>query len=236
MKAFLIFCVSVLSITTVFAQQKSTIRILGEHKETVAPTTWAMSVILSEDPSLCDPVKGFMSLEQQLDGFVQALSSNGLTSYTVKELPLSTKTAFPRRQHEFRSNDPEVAYGLKRLAKEARVTPKFYFVYEGLRFEGEDPRALAAYRNAERRAMAIAKSEGYSSLRLLSIDDDTINSSCEGCFEFSSSSINYWHNSDLLNLLAYLSKDRKDAAGTLFSPDPTYQSNYQLWVEFEVVQ
>lgn len=235
------------SIAPILAQAGPTIRVLGKYDYEVSSSAWTMTFAYQQSAVEVDTIGESLSIKQRVARYEEGLATVGLDDYKVTKLDFPrantssllgypTNGSDPYELFEFSTSDPDVCFELRRLAKEFNEVGKMFFYYNNVNFDEEDPRAVAAFIDAENRAKAIAKAEGFSSVRLLSIDDDTTPiKSCEYCFDFSGTVKTSAREAYKSELVAIISKTQREADGSRFSQFSSFKAHYQLWVEFEAV-
>lgn len=236
-----------ISFAPLAAQSGPTIRVLGRYDYKVSSSAWTITFAYRKGAILLDTMGDSLSAFEQVGRYEERLATVGLDDFKVTKLEFPAANtnnllgypvngSNPYELYEFSTPDPDVCFELRRLAKEFEEEGKMFFYYEDVSLEEEDPRAVAAFIDAENRAMAIAKAEGFSSLRLLSIDDDTIPiKSCEYCFDFSGTVKTSVREAYRSELIAIISKTQREADGSRYSQSSSFGAYYLLWVEFEAV-
>ncbi len=233
----LIIVLAVLAASPSVRAQTPTLRILGEYRERVEPDGYSMRLLLSENPATCDPVVGFLTVEQQLERIVDSIDSRGGNPAALTMITLGSAGEYPYRAErvEVQTSDPRTAYFLKWVAHNYTTVEEQEFYFNGITKIDEDRRAVAAFLDARQRALAIANGLGFSSVRVRGLDDDTRSPIIDkydtcGCMSAK-------QRLALLEILkGYLTSVGKvDTKGTMRSNQPVYESAYQLWVEFECV-
>ena len=179
---FLIFLM--LMQASAWSQNKSasTITVLGKDVYSEAAEAYGIKVHFEENPNKCDPVVGFLSLEDQINRFSEALGKLGIDFSAFTALPddLSAMSDVPTRHKTFRftHKTPDVILQIADLSRAQVIQVMGMFtIFARHNFEDEDLKAVNALKDARRKATVLAKKAGKKLGNILNIDDDTTLSS-----------------------------------------------------------
>lgn len=177
MKLLLSFCFSVFCsfiLTSQNLSTKSRITVLGFSRYTEVAIGQVVKIQFLEDPSKCDPRKGNMTLEQQIDYFAKAVAKEGIQFQLFKEADDNLDTKFKQKVYKYFAKEESEINKVKSICANLDVRVlETYFKMPNHDFGSEDLRAVEAVKNATKRAKAIAQKLGNKKVKLLSINDDT---------------------------------------------------------------
>jgi hypothetical protein len=160
----------------------STITVVGKDVYSEVAEAYGIKVYFEENPNKCDPVVGFLSLEDQIGRFSEALGKLGIDFSAFTSMPddLSARSDVTTRHKTFRftHKNPEVILQIADLSRAQVVRVLGIFtVFARHSFEDEDLKAVNALKDARRKATVLAKKAGKKLGNILNIDDDTTLSS-----------------------------------------------------------
>jgi len=158
------------------AQSKPTkITVVGEYRYFVKPYQYGIRLTFEEDPSKCDPAKGFLSLEEQLAQFDKRLSEIGIGIRDFTTEPRFEGEEVRRKTLSYTTPQMSVVLKIENICLEHRHAEDFYLftVMPEHNFADEDNYALGALKDARDKATYLARKLGKRKVTVLNIDDDT---------------------------------------------------------------
>jgi len=216
---FLLFSISLFG-------QKTTLSIMGKTNYVEYSDAYTLKLKFEEDPSKCDPVVGFVSIEDQIKHFTESLVAANL-ALQFKEDDGLVISEFPAKKYSLVLRERDEMEEAIRLAKEQRVevtTVKFLSPKHD--FKDQDARAIKALQDARLKADIYAAHIGKKVTRILYIDDET---STVGLNPHDPYSEKYKRYEEILEKL----KGYSNAYQTEYYKE-TRDGGYGLWVEFEL--
>jgi len=206
--------------------QKTTLSIMGKADYVVYADAYSLALTFEEDPSKCDPVVGFVSLEDQIKHFTESLNAKNL-AMQFKEQDGIIASEYPAKGYKLSVRKIEDLQEAILLAKEQRVeVQKVFYKYPEHDFVGEDAKAINALKDAQLKAELYASHIGKKVTRILHIDDDT---PLETSNPFEIGTEKYERYADVMAQLQGYSGLYKTE-----SSSPKREGSYGLWVEFEL--
>jgi len=206
--------------------QTTTLSIMGNDSYIEYAEAYSVKLRFEEDPSKCDPIVGFVSLEDQIKHFSESLVAAQIMS-KPEASNIFIASEYPTKEFTLLVSEEDQLIEAIRLAKEQRVQiTKIYYVYPEHSYKEEDGRAVRALLDAKLKANIYAAHIGMKVNRILRIDDET----SEASNPFNEGDERYESYNALLGRLSNMS--------TLRSSDYFASSRsrgYNLWVEFELV-
>ncbi len=217
-----------LLINAVVFGQNTTLSIMGKANYVEYSEAYSLSLKFEEDPSKCDPIIGFVSLEDQIKHFTESLIASNLATQ-FKEEDTFVASDFPAKRYKLIVKKLNELDDAIRLAKEQRVeVEKVYYSYPEHDYVEEDAKAILALQDAQLKAELYAGHVGKKVNRILHIDDDTFGGQFNNPFEPGSEK--YERYAGVMEVLASYTPIMKTEHSTESRP-----GSYGLWVEFELV-
>lgn len=126
------------------------------------------------DKNKCDPLIGFISMEDKLYHFEESLKSKAINFSEFKRSFESKMTGSIQTEiYKYTGNDEDIEHVID-IAKNQEVEiSKINDSYEKKNLEDQDVSANCALQDAIDRANYISKNLGYKHCKLISVDDDT---------------------------------------------------------------
>ncbi len=206
--------------------QTSTLSIMGKSSYVDYAEGYSLKLKFEEDPSKCDPVVGFVSIEDQIKHYTESLEAAHI-AMRFKEDEGIVVSEFPTKKYTLILEDEEKMIEAIRLAKEQRViVDKMYYLFPEHEFVDEDRKAILALHDAKFKAELYAGHIGKKLGRILYIDDETTAMSNP----YEESSERYAMYNELLEKLAGYSTGYKTEHYAA-----SRSGAYGLWVEFELL-
>jgi hypothetical protein len=178
MKNGLLSCFVLLSVLTFGQSQEAPtlLIILGRCNHETPATGYSLEVSLIEDPTKCDPVKGFIPLEDQVKHFKESLSVAGIHQESITEKKYYLTTPTRRMDLEIKSSNWTILPAIEQVFRQYQLEPKSaFYTFIPKKFEDEDDWALTALKDAQQKAESIASDLGLHVKRIVNVDDDTRN-------------------------------------------------------------
>lgn len=174
---YLLVIVSLTALTVrVWSQSKSasTITVLGSYNHVEQPEAYGIKILFEENPNKCDPVIGFLPLEEQIRRFSVELKEKGVQFSEFVALPNEFGWTTKHQVFKFTHKSPEIILQVSDICRSRAVQVQSMFtVFSEQQLEDQDENALRALKDAQQKAAAIAKKVGKKVGKVLNIDDDT---------------------------------------------------------------
>ncbi len=226
MRIFLIFLM-ILGSISVYGQT-ITLRVLGQYTYVDSMEKYVAVIILQENPDRCDPVLGFITIEEQLKHLNESIKVIGSKAIPVPVEDF-TYSEYRKKTYRIEEADADKFDEILNICKIRQITiQNSYFKLPKHRFEEEDEKAIGALRMAKLKAGIIADHLDYKVKRVVNVDDETtyasevfnlLNVDSEKMEEFTY----------LMDLLS--SRDSYSSE----SKTPERKGQYNLWVTFELI-
>ena len=156
------------------SKQTSTITVLGSYNHVERPDAYGIKILFEENPNKCDPVIGFLPLEEQISRFSDELKKKGVQFSEFLALPNEIGWATRHQAFKFTHKSPETILQVSDICRSRVIQVQSIFtVFSEQRLEEQDENALKALKDAQQKAAAIAKKVGRKVGKILNIDDDT---------------------------------------------------------------
>lgn len=206
--------------------QEVRLRILGSSAYSEIAEKEVLLLHFENNPEVCNPLTQNKLIEVQVDEFIAALKLDGIDFQLLHKETLSIDPERSKTYELLVSLDANI-YKIKKLinAKGVKLV-KTYYKFSEDALVSQDKKAILAYQNSERRAKEIAKALGYTTLKVVNIDDDT---------------------SDAINVMELLGIDeadeeKKERMLSFFeglntierNTDATKDGTYNLWVTYAI--
>ncbi len=208
--------------------QTITLRVLGQYSYVDSLERYGAVIVLQENPDKCDPVLGFITIEEQLKHLNESIKVIGSKSIPT---PMDDFTYSEHRKKTYRieEEDADKFDEILNVCKIRQITiKKSYFKLPEHRFEEEDINAIGALKAAKLKASIIADHLECKVKRIISVDDETTYAS-EAYSSFGTDLAEFEHLSRLLEDLS----SRELYA--LESTTSERKGKYNLWVTFELI-
>jgi len=206
--------------------QSATLKILGQYSYVEYYKSLGAIIVLEENPNKCDPILGFISLEEQFRHLSESIEVKGSKS---KLIPIKDHTYSPYRKQAFRFEEPDAGLFDEVMTvcnNQGAIIKKRYYKLPPHEFIEEDTKAIKALRDAKEKAEELVNHINYEVIQVLNIDDDTRGAS--KIFEFDDRDPD--EIEELMNLLQRFNDlDRREE-----SINSVRSGAYNLWVTFEI--
>jgi hypothetical protein len=148
--------------------------ILGRYAHESAATGYIIDFTFYEDPTKCDPVKGFIPLEDQIKHFSESLVALGFPANSMQPIKSYESSLMRKQKMEIRHTDWEKVTDLFTLLRQFNLEPtEVLYDFKERKYEDEDDWAIGALQDASAKAEMIAKYMGRKIKRIVNVDDDT---------------------------------------------------------------
>ncbi|MBL7798638.1 MAG: SIMPL domain-containing protein [Saprospiraceae bacterium] len=153
----------------------STIQVLGRSDYVEQAEAYGIDLLFEENPNKCDPQRGFISLEEQVKHFSEALQVKGVAWKDFSRLPKrNTETETRHWRYRFTHIDPSKISLISSVCADQVIQVENTFtIFPEHRYEDEDEQAIRAFQDAERKAKTIARKLGKRISKVVNVDDDT---------------------------------------------------------------
>ncbi len=152
----------------------STITVLGRDNYNESPEAYGIKVLFEENPNKCDPVIGFLTLEDQFSRFGDELSKKGIDFRSFTALPDDPNLGTKHKLLKFTHKSPETILQISEVCRIRAVQVQGTFtVFAEEKFEDQDVRSINALNDAQQKAAFLAKRVNKKVGNILNIDDDT---------------------------------------------------------------
>jgi len=226
MKNYLIL--SLLFCSTLCFSQTQTIKVLGQHAYENKVKSFGALISLVEDPNKCDPVKGFISIEDQLKHLGESITAKG-SKATLKPVDEYQKSQVKSKSYRIEESNRDLFDQILLVCAqhEAKII-KSYYNYYPHDFVGEDEKAIAALNDAKTKAKELAEHLNCKLVRILNVDDDTRNAN--------SYFLQHWSGDKarLADLMSVVNGLDNRYSIDIRSSSPNRSGKYNLWVTFEI--
>lgn len=205
-------------------QKPTTLTIVGRHNYVDKAVGYGMNILLMEDPNKCDPVRGFIPLEEQLKHFNESLIAIGFDRASMAEIKNYTTHVNKQKEFSLTISDLDGYDQISTLliSQDIKVTKEF-FRFKEKPLSQQDALAINALHDAKEKAELIADHLGMRINKILNIDDDTRIPSIFTKGKISDMA-SYYKLVELLSMLE-LDEDENNKSGA-----------YTLRVTFELVE
>jgi len=170
----IIFSTLLLSVYSQTVGNPTLLTILGRYNYKKIPIGYGLKILFQEDPTKCDPVKGFIPIADQIKHFRESLIAIGIDPGSMLEIKNYVYSEY--KKQEFKMSVPDFSKFLEIISLSNRqlvqITGTFY-AYKEKKFEDEDASAISALQNANQKASVIAEHLGMRIHKILNVDDDT---------------------------------------------------------------
>jgi hypothetical protein len=173
-----LFSIAILTFISVqvWSQSKSTstITVLGSYSHLEPPDAYGIKILFEENPNKCDPIVGFLPLEEQIKRFSVEIKGLGIQFSEFVELPKENDWTTKHQVFKFTHKSPETILQASDICRRRAVqVQRIFTVFLEQPLQGQDENALKALKDAQQKAAAIAKKVGKKVGKVLNIDDDT---------------------------------------------------------------
>lgn len=177
MKHAITLLTALLLVLTSWGQTISTPHVVsftGEYIYVVTPVAYGFQVEFTENSNICDPVKGVVSLEEQILVFTEAAKKIGITANEMHPVLTGSKMGPFTRSKCFKIVVPTKALSnsLKLLCNEhgVKIEQQFRLLNQNDPADNVE-KAVAALADANHQANSLANHLGKKVARVISIDD-----------------------------------------------------------------
>ena len=210
--------------------QKSLITVLGTDKYLEYAVGRVMMVRFIEDPTKCDPLKGNMSLEEQINYFSKELTNANITFSNFKQMELDIRQKFRHKNFTYLTKSSDEYNVIQAICASLSINiVESYYQMPESRFEDEDNRAIGALKDATRKAQFIAKKLGAKKITVLKIDDDTTTDEINTLMDMYGNEDNKEEFIDMLTMFADM-----DSSSGMKNQQGVNKKEYHLLVTFQV--
>jgi len=164
------------SVATIHSQaSKVNLKVFGTCASIPEKLGQTVTLEISVDKNKCDPETGFISIEDVLHHFRDALKARGLSFSEFERSMVDSKNEGTKQTEVYSYNGTEKEVdAIVELAQNQEIRVKrLRNRYEERTLEGQDETAICALEDATQRAEHIAKALGYENCLLRSVDDET---------------------------------------------------------------
>ena len=212
------------------------IKVMGVENYVEMAYAQAIELTFIEDPNKCDPVKGNLTLTEQFNYFSRELAKSNIIFTNFNEIEQTPQMRFKHKNFSYTTNRSEELEVIKKIAFSQSIqVNKTYFVMPTHNFVAEDARAVAALRDATKRAKSIAAKLGGKKVTIVAIDDDTSELQTEDLFdEWTEKAPNEESKEQLLELITLLTQIDNREMLKEQSQNASRRGGYMLWVTFQV--
>lgn len=229
-KIVILFLVCLIS--DVFGQTLE-VKILGRINYEEIPSGYGIEIKFVENPNLCDPLIGFLNLNEQKENLIAEFKVQNIEFVELKDINRNSFSEYPELYCNIFEKDVGQFQKILEICKQNRVEfEEIYYQYEPHNLVMEDEKALLAYYNAEEKAKLIAKFLKKSKVRLLSIDDDTNDADGLKKFRKRHYTAEQLAITKLLNELLF-----GDSDNSMYGKKSKYEKklkSYTIWAIFEL--
>lgn len=152
--------------------QPTTLTIIGRHAYSQPQVGTSIIATFVDDPSRCDPERGYVPLADQIKHFKESLAAMGIDTHLFQPYGL-IEAPFTTRKFKLTLTDEElvnkVLLTARRMIAKAETKPE----YKTASLEDQYPMAVAALHDARKKADVYARHLGTKVDRIIYIDDDT---------------------------------------------------------------
>jgi hypothetical protein len=177
MNPLFVTCLLFASACSVLSAQSTPtkITVVGEYRYVVKPYQYGIRLTFEEDPSKCDPAKGFLSLEEQLAQFDKQLSEIGISIRDFTTEPTFEEGNVRSKTLSYTLPQMSVVLKIENICLQRRHAKGSYLfaVMPEHDLAAEDNYALSALKDARDKATYLARKLGKRKVTVLNIDDDT---------------------------------------------------------------
>ena len=211
------------------AAQPAILKVLGKHEYSVEAQGYGVIFVLEENTDKCDPVLGFISLEEQLKHLSEAFAVAGFEGPIT---PVTDYSPSPYRKKTYRVEvKDQVVFEavLSELNIKQAIVKKTYYDLPPHRFVDEDESAVAALIDAKEKAAVLVQHLGYKITRLLNVDDDT-----SGASYLFDTYGDRFSPEQMRQIAEFAQKLTANTAVDAESKSPSRNGSYNIWVTFEI--
>lgn len=226
MKKYLVFAFFIVA-NCIFSQA-ITLRVLGQHSYSDQSEAYVANITIEENPNKCDPIKGFISIEEQQKHLMELIAANGSKS-TLIPIKDFTYSEYRKKSFIIEEPDSEIFDDILTSCNNLQVkVNKTYYKLPEHDFIEEDQKAILALHDARAKANVISSHIKYKVNKLLNIDDDT--SDASQLFDLSG------YDPEVVKLYMEI-LGRADSSGMKKneSKSSSRKGRYNLWVTYELI-
>jgi hypothetical protein len=226
MKRYLVL--SLLFLSVCCHSQSIILKVLGQHSYSTESQAYGAIIILEENPNKCDPIKGVVSIEEQLKHLNESIKAKG-SDARLEQIKDYTYSEFRQEKYRIEESNSEIFNDIITACNNQQaIVSKTYFNLPIHDFEEEDKKAVAALNEAREKADILSSHINHKVSRILSVDDDTRD--FVGGIEMSGYDKKKREMiMELLMKLSNLNPPSKESSA------PNRKGQYNLWVTFEIV-
>lgn len=153
---------------------KLNLKVLGSCPSGTPRIGQTITIKLVVDRNKCDPMTGFVSMEDKVFHFEEALRAKGIQfSEFNRSIKSGTSGTVDTEIYSYDGDDSQIEDVIE-IAKNQQIKiNNLRNRYEPRTLEDQDESAICALQEATRKAEYIAKSLGYENCELTSVDDDS---------------------------------------------------------------
>lgn len=212
------------------------IKVMGVENYVEMAYAQTVELTFIEDPNRCDPVKGNLTLTEQFNYFSRELAKSNIIFTNFEEIEQTPQIRFKHKNFSYTTKKIKELEAIKKIAFSQSIqVNKTYFVMPEHDFVTEDARAIAALRDATKRAKSIAAKLGGKKVTIVAIDDDTSELQTEDLVEeWTEKAPNEESKEQMLELITLLSQIDNNQMLKEQSQDASRRGGYVLWVTFRV--
>lgn len=212
------------------AAQQATLKVLGKHNYTVEAQAYGVVFVLEENTDKCDPVLGFISLEEQLKHLRESLEVAGFGG-SISPVVDYSPSQYRKKTYRIEEESQLVFESiLADLTNKQAIIKKTYYNLPPHRLVDEDESAVSALIDAEEKAEVLAEQLGYKITRVLNVDDDTRGANT--LFDLIDRDLDPERVKLMMELVERLSQN---STVSNESDSPSRSGAYSIWVTFEIM-
>jgi len=222
---YLLVVVAFLYASYTFAQP-TTLQVLGQYTYTNHSQSYGAIIVLEENPNKCDPVLGFISIEEQYKHLSESIVSKGSTA-KLELVKDHTYSEYKKETYRIEEPNAEIFEDIIAACNNQNATvKKRYYKLPTSDFASQDDKAVEALIDAKQKAEEITNHIDYKIIKILNIDDDT--KIANSMIDLTGKDAAYIEKvMHLMELLSHISNSNE-------SKQATQDGKYSLWVTFEV--